>query len=49
MCILPHTCWKFPETTCEFIFRKLPLPEIKQKLDQVYHYFKCVDLNVELQ
>ena len=35
--------------TCEFILRKLPLPEIKQKLDQVYYYFKCVDLNVELQ
>ena len=28
---------------------KLPPPEIKQKLDQVYYYFNCVDLNIELQ
>ena len=28
----------------ECIFKELPPPEIKQKLDQVYYHFNCVDL-----
>ena len=28
---------------------KLPSCEIKQKLDQVYYYYNCVDLNIELE
>ena len=37
------------EVGAECILKKLPPLEIKQKLDQAYYYFNCVDLNIELQ
>ena len=37
------------EVSAECIFRELPPPEIKQKLYQIYYYFNCVDLKIELQ
>ena len=33
------------EVGAECLFKKLALPEIKQKLDHVYYYFNCVDCN----
>ena len=37
------------EVVAKCILKKLPPPEIKQRVDQVYYHFNCVDLNIELQ
>ena len=37
------------EVGAKCILKKLPPPEIKQRVDQVYYHFNCVDLNIELQ
>ena len=37
------------EVGAKCIFKKLPPPEIKQKLDQIYYYFNWIDLKIELQ
>ena len=37
------------EVGAKCILKKLPPCEIKQKLDQVYYYYNCVDLNIELE
>ena len=37
------------EVGTECIFKKLPPPEIKQKLDQIFYYLTCVDFKIELQ
>ena len=34
------------EVGAKCILEKLPPPEIKQNLDQLYYYFNCVDLNI---
>ena len=39
----------FQQVGAECIFKKLSPPEIKQRLEQLYYYFNCVDLNIELQ
>ena len=39
----------YKQVGAECIFKKLSPPEIKQRLEQLYYYFNCVDLNIELQ
>ena len=37
------------EVGAKYILKKFLPPEIKQRVDQVYYHFNCVDLNIELQ